>query len=81
MIPAPVKPSASIDLFQRLDIRVGTIVAVEDLPKSKNLVPFDCELTPTASRLSVRRMGQAEGSAALGLVAAASALAGAVGAQ
>ena len=38
MIPAPVKPPVSLDLFEKLDIRAGTIVAVEDLPKAKKLV-------------------------------------------
>ena len=38
MIPAPVKPPVSLDLFQQLDIRAGTIVAVEDVPKAKRLV-------------------------------------------
>ena len=43
MIPASVKASVSLDLFQRLDIRVGTIVAVEDLPTSKKLVRLRVE--------------------------------------
>jgi len=36
--PAPVKPVVSHDLFTKIDIRVGTINRVEDLPKSKSLV-------------------------------------------
>lgn len=36
--PAPVKPEASIDDLDRLDIRVGTIAAVDDVPNSKKLV-------------------------------------------
>lgn len=38
MNPAPVKPLISIDLFNRMDIRVGTIDAVEDIPGSDKLV-------------------------------------------
>lgn len=38
--PAPVKPTISFDLFDSIDIRVGTIERVEDIPKSKNLVRF-----------------------------------------
>ena len=38
MNPAPVKPSVALALLQQLDIRVGTILAVEDVPKSKKLV-------------------------------------------
>jgi tRNA-binding protein len=34
MTPAPVKPSISIDVVNQLDIRVGTIGAVDDVPGS-----------------------------------------------
>jgi methionine--tRNA ligase beta chain len=36
--PAPVKPVISIDDLDRIDIRVGTIEAVEDVPASEKLV-------------------------------------------
>jgi len=36
--PAPIKPLTSYKEFSKLDIRVGTIQLVEDIPKSKNLV-------------------------------------------
>lgn len=36
--PAPIKPTVSIDLLNQVDIRVGTIVAVEEIPKSRSLV-------------------------------------------
>jgi len=35
---APVKPVISMDVFQQIDIRVGTIESVEDIPESKKLV-------------------------------------------
>lgn len=35
---APVKPVVSLDVLQRIDIRVGTIESVEDIPESKKLV-------------------------------------------
>jgi tRNA-binding protein len=38
MKPAPVKPNVTIDDLQKLDIRVGTIEAVEDVEGSKKLV-------------------------------------------
>lgn len=38
--PAPVKPTISLDIFDKIDIRVGTIERVEDIPKSKQLVRF-----------------------------------------
>jgi tRNA-binding protein len=38
MEPAPVKPPISIDLLERIDIRVGTIERVEDVSGSKKLI-------------------------------------------
>ena len=35
---APVKPSIPFDVVERIDVRVGTIVAVEDVPASRKLV-------------------------------------------
>ncbi|HJU57066.1 MAG TPA: hypothetical protein VJ715_20945 [Pyrinomonadaceae bacterium] len=35
---APVKPAITSDVLDRIDIRVGTIEAVEEVPKSKTLV-------------------------------------------
>ncbi len=35
---SPVKPLISIDILNRVDIRVGTIQSVEDIPGSDNLV-------------------------------------------
>lgn len=34
---APVKPAVSIEVLEKLDIRVGTILKVEDLPRSKTV--------------------------------------------
>lgn len=31
---APIKQTVSFDLFQNLDVRVGTIQAVDDVPRS-----------------------------------------------
>lgn len=38
MEPAPIKPAATIDDLQKLDIRVGTIQQVDDVAGSKKLV-------------------------------------------
>jgi methionine--tRNA ligase beta chain len=38
MNPAPIKPTITADLLEKLDIRVGTIVSVEDVPNSDKLV-------------------------------------------
>jgi len=38
MQPAPIKPAITFDEFEKIDIRVGTIRAVEEVPKSKKLL-------------------------------------------
>jgi tRNA-binding protein len=38
MKPAPIKPEISIEDLEKLDIRVGTIEAVADVPDSKKLM-------------------------------------------
>jgi tRNA-binding protein len=35
---APIKPTITVDVFSKIDIRVGTIELVEDIPKSDKLV-------------------------------------------
>ena len=37
-VPAPIKPLVSVADVERRDVRVGTIVTVEDVPKSAKLV-------------------------------------------
>ena len=36
--PAPVKPTVSIDVLERIDVRVGTIESVEDVEGSEKLL-------------------------------------------
>lgn len=38
MNPAPVKATVPFSTFEALDIRVGTIIAVEDVPQSAKLI-------------------------------------------
>ena len=38
MTPAPVKPTVPLSALEALDIRVGTIESVEEIPKSAKLV-------------------------------------------
>ena len=38
MKPSPIKPEISIDDLEKLDIRVGTIETVTDVPDSKKLM-------------------------------------------
>ena len=41
--PAPIKPKISFKEFSKLDLRVGTILLVEDIVKSDNLVKLTVE--------------------------------------
>lgn len=38
MTPAPIKPLIELDVFNQVDIRVGTILSVADVPGADNLV-------------------------------------------
>jgi methionine--tRNA ligase beta chain len=38
MNPAPIKPNITADVLEKLHIRVGTILAVDDVPNSGKLV-------------------------------------------
>lgn len=38
MTPAPIKPTISYEDLQKMDLRVGTITSVSDVPESKKLV-------------------------------------------
>ena len=38
MTPAPIKPEVSLDLLNQLDIRVGTILSVDDVAGADKLV-------------------------------------------
>jgi tRNA-binding protein len=43
MIPAPVKETISYEDFEKIDIRVGTITYVSDVPKSKKLMKLSVD--------------------------------------
>ncbi|UCC83971.1 MAG: tRNA-binding protein [Gemmatimonadota bacterium] len=36
--PAPIKPTVPFDLFQQIDVRMGSIMAVDDIPSSSKLL-------------------------------------------
>src|ERR1039458_1688017 len=38
MNPAPIKPTITADVLEELDIRVGTVLDVDDVPNSDKLV-------------------------------------------
>ena len=44
MIPAPIKPLVEFNDLEKLDIRLGTIVSVEDVAKSDKLVKLTVDL-------------------------------------
>lgn len=41
---APIKPLVSADLLDQIDVRVGTIEAVEDIPNSRKLLRLIVDL-------------------------------------
>jgi methionine--tRNA ligase beta chain len=56
---APIKPTVTIADVERLDVRVGTIVAVEDVPRSEKLLRLrvdfgDCTRTILAGMKAER---------------------------
>ncbi|MFQ5792383.1 MAG: tRNA-binding protein [Acidobacteriota bacterium] len=49
--PAPIKPTISIDTFEQLDIRVGTILRVDDVRGSKRLVRLTVDFGDAQRRI------------------------------
>ena len=43
MTPAPIKPAVSMEVLEKLDIRVGTIRSVEEVPDSRKLVRLEVD--------------------------------------
>jgi len=43
MTPAPIKPAVSMDVLEKLDIRVGTIRSVQEVPESRKLVRLEVD--------------------------------------
>jgi tRNA-binding protein len=37
-VPAPIKPTVTLDVLERIDVRVGTIQRVDDVKGSDKLV-------------------------------------------
>lgn len=59
-IPAPVKPTISFKDFTKLDIRVGTITLVEDIPKSKNLIRMTIDFGDHQRKILAGMKGERE---------------------
>ncbi len=53
MKPAPVKPDVSPELLEQLDVRVGTIERVEDVPGSDKLVRLTVDFGDHRRRILV----------------------------
>jgi tRNA-binding protein len=43
MTPAPIKPAVSMEVLEKLDIRVGTIRSVQEVPESRKLVRLEVD--------------------------------------
>ena len=54
-IPAPVKPHATIEALDALDIRVGTIERVEEVPRSDKLMKLTVNFGDHARRILAGR--------------------------
>ncbi len=50
MTPAPTKELISLDYLDKVDIRIGTVLAVEDVPKSGELLRLQSTLVTTRAR-------------------------------
>jgi len=57
---APIKPAISKDLLDRIDIRVGTIRAVEDVPASKKLARLAVDVGGRTLRVLAGIRGERE---------------------
>jgi methionine--tRNA ligase beta chain len=51
--PAPIKPTVTAATLEALDVRVGTIVLIEDLPKSARLVRLTVDFGDHRRRIIV----------------------------
>jgi len=55
---APVKPNITLDLLDKIDIRVGTIKLVEDIEKSDKLVKLTVDFGDFTRTISVGMKGE-----------------------
>ena len=51
MTPAPVKPPVAFSALEAIDIRVGTIVSVEEVPKSDKLLRLSVDFGDHTRRI------------------------------
>ncbi|MGN0659424.1 MAG: hypothetical protein ACI4LA_07445 [Emergencia sp.] len=55
-----VKPNITIDDLEKIDIRVGTILSVEDIPQSKKLVRLQVDFGEFRRQILVGMKGERE---------------------
>jgi methionine--tRNA ligase beta chain len=58
VIPAPIKPIVAQKALEALDIRIGTIVLVEDLPKTSRLVRLTVDFGDHSRRVIAGLKGE-----------------------
>ena len=58
IVPVTVKPAVSMDVFARLDLRVGTIERVEDVERSKKLVKLTVNFGDHSRQVLVGMKGE-----------------------
>jgi tRNA-binding protein len=57
---APVKPDITLDLLDKIDIRVGTIVSVEDIENSNKLIKLTVDFGDFTRNILVGMKGERE---------------------
>jgi tRNA-binding protein len=57
---APVKPDITLDLLDKIDIRVGTIVSVEDIENSNKLIKLTVDFGDFKRNILVGMKGERE---------------------
>lgn len=57
---APVKPNITLDILDKIDIRVGTIVSVEDIENSNKLVKLTVDFGDFTRTILVGMKGERE---------------------
>ncbi len=60
MTPAPVKPHISLEDLEKVDIRLGTIAAVDDVPESEKLIRFTVSFGDHTRTVLVGMKGERE---------------------
>jgi len=57
---APVKPNITLDILDKIDIRVGTIISVEDIKNSDKLVKLSVDFGDFTRTILVGMKGERE---------------------